>query len=361
MPGSSQQTQQQSSTTTSSPWSVQSPYLQQAFADAAGAMNQTNGVPTPTELTAGLTPQQLQLFQSAINYGTSNTSPQLEATLGGGAAGAGYSGATGALSELGAFDPSSTNNVNADIAGGNAYAAGQNIPAQVQAAMRDATQQAHDVTLPGLEANAAGTGNVNSSRTGVAEGIVQRGLAQQAGDLSAQLQAQAYNTGAGLTSQENQANNSALLSALNGEGSLGTSLFGGGLGALGQSINDQGSLFNLANEGAAGVQAGNQLQDTNAQQLYQQNTSAPFNGLDQFWNIVGSGNWGGTSSSTGTGQTTTTPSLYQTLGSLLGTGGSLLGGYGGPGGNSSGLLGALGQMQLGRLFMPSGSLSGGLT
>lgn len=336
-----QQNQQQQQTTTTNPWSAQSPYLQQGFADAANAMNQTNNVPLPTELTAGLTPQQLQIFQSAIGYGTGNQNPAMEAALGGQAAQSGLSGATGALSGLGGFNAGSTNNIGSDINAGNQYAAGQNIPAQVQAAMRDATQQAHDVTIPGMEQGAAGSGNINSSRTGVSEGIVQRGLAQQAGDLSAQLQANAYNTGAGLNSSEQQANNNANLSAMTGAGALGSSLFGGGLGALGQSINDQGSLYNLANEGASGIQAGNQLNDTNAQQLYSQNTQAPFNGLNQFWNIIGSGNWGGTSNSTGTSQTnqTQTPSIYSTLGSLLGAGGSLLG-SGGTGGGS-GLLGLM--------------------
>lgn len=346
MSGSSQQNQQQSQTTNNSPWAAQSPYLQQGFSDALAAMNKANGTATPTELTAGLTPEQRAIFSSMVGYGAGNTSPQTESALGAGAAGAGYQGATGALTSLGAFNPSSTNNINSDIAGGNAYASGLDIPGQVQAAMRDATQTAHDITLPGMESGAAGSGNINSSRTGLAEGVVQRGLAQQAGDLSAQLRNSAYNTGAGLTSNENQANNSASLQGMMGAGSLGSSLFGGGLGAMGQGISDQGALYNLMNGGAAGTQFGNQLQDTNAQQMYQQGVSAPFAGLNQFWNIVGGNNWGGTSTQTGNAQNTSTPSMYQTLGSLLGAGGAALGSRPGAGGaGGAGLLGLLGMFR----------------
>lgn len=320
-----QQNQQQSTSSVTNPWSAQSPYLQQGFADAANAMQQSNGAPLPTELTAGMTPQQLSIFQQMVGYGGSNQSPAQETALGGQAANSGLSGATGALAGLGGFNAGSTNNIGSDINAGNAYAAGQNIPAQVQAAMRDATQQAHDVTIPGMEQGAAGSGNINSSRTGVSEGIVQRGLAQQAGDLSAQLQANAYNTGAGLNSSEQQANNNANLSAMTGAGALGSSLFGGGLGAMGQGINDQGNLFNLAGTGAAGAQAGNQLNDTNAQQMYQLLSQAPFQGLNQFWNIVGGQNYGSSTQGTLNSQINQqqTPSIYSTLGSLLGLGSSL--------------------------------------
>jgi hypothetical protein len=49
--------------------------------------------------------------------------------------------------------------------------------------MQGATETARDVTMPGIEQNAAMTGNTNSTRTGIADGLVQRGLAEQSANL----------------------------------------------------------------------------------------------------------------------------------------------------------------------------------
>ena len=61
---------------------------------------------------------------------------------------------------------------------------------QVDAAMRDALRYANEQAIPAIQRQAAAHGNVNANTTGqggIAEGIVQRGLADQAGDISSQL------------------------------------------------------------------------------------------------------------------------------------------------------------------------------
>lgn len=317
-------TTNQQTSGTSSPWAPQQPYIQNAFSGAQGALNtaQSTGV-APTQFTAGLTPAQQQTYAAMVGTGLGSSAvPGQEASTGSTLANVGTNATTGALSSLGGFNAANTNNMNATIAGGNQYAAGENIPAQVQAAMLSANEEANNVTLPGIDSAAAGSGNTNSSRTGVADGIVQQGLSQQAGALSAQLQAGAYNTGAGLASSQNTANNQANLNAYGTLGSLGNSATGTGIGALGSSITDQGNLYNMAATGGAGQQAGNQATDTNQQQAYDFSQNSPFTALNNYLGLVG-GNYG--SSTTGTQSGTSTPSIYSLLAGLGGTAGSLLG------------------------------------
>jgi hypothetical protein len=59
------------------------------------------------------------------------------------------------------------------------YVAGQDIDGQVNDAMLNARRRHATSPCPGIEQNAAMTGNTNSSRTGIADGLVERGLAEQ--------------------------------------------------------------------------------------------------------------------------------------------------------------------------------------
>lgn len=303
------------STQQTSPWGPQATALTSAFSNAQNAYGKSSSAVAPTDFTAQMTPEQLATFRSMTGYGGNSAIPGSEAAAGSSLMDSGVSGATGALSRLGAFNPSATNNPGAIASGANTYADGLNIPGAVQAAMRDATQEARDVTLPGMESSAAGTGNINGSRTGIAEGLVQRGLAEKAGDLSATMRNDAYTTGAGLTAGALTNNNAQALEAASGAGALGSSMATGGAGLGSNSINDQGNLFTLANAGGAGIQQNNQLDLTNLLQRYQSQTNSPYDALNGLMGIIGSNNWG--SNSTGQSTTTSTPSAFQTIGGLM--------------------------------------------
>src|SRR5262249_20499416 len=138
MGSSNQQTQ---SATNTQPWSTQIPYLTQAFQGASSALGnaQRNGV-APTGFVAGMTPQQMALFGAMTGYGTNNPIPGQEAGLGTNLTDMGMGATSGALGGLSAFNPANFYNMGSAIAGGNAYAAGLDIPGQVAAAMRDATR-----------------------------------------------------------------------------------------------------------------------------------------------------------------------------------------------------------------------------
>jgi hypothetical protein len=276
-----------------------------------------------------MTPQQLANFNAMIGYGDSNGAiPGSEVAAGGRLLPAGVSGVTGAISNLSSFNPAATNNMGNTVAGANQYASGPNIPAQVQAAMQAANQEATDVTLPALNQNAALTGNINGSRISLGEGLVQRGLAQQAGNLAAQLGAGAYNTSAALTANQNQANNTALLDAMISSGNLGSGATSLGLGSNAASIGNQGQLFDIAGLGGSGLQQAKQLQDTNQNQMYQFGQETPFEALDNYMGLV-SGNYGGTTTGNFTQTTQMQPSMFSTIGSIMGMMCSLFGGGGG--------------------------------
>lgn len=336
MGSSTQQTQSQ---TVSQPWSVQEPYLENAFSGAQSAMGSANAnassslYGTPTQLTAGATPGGLQTYQSAIDYGLGGTQGTAATNAGTAALGQGGAATSGALSGLAGYNPAANLNTQGAINAGNAYAAGANIPAQVQAAMTGANQEASEVTLPGLQRSAAATGNANSSTLGNNVGLVQSNLAEQAAGLGSQLQAQYYNQGASNYMNMGESNNTNALNALSTEGSLGNSATNTGLSGLSSGVGNQENLYTMAAQGAAGQQAANQATDTNQSQMYSLGQQSPYTALDNYYNIIGSGQWGGTSDTNST--TTATPSLASTLGGLLGAGASLFGGNGILGQNSA--------------------------
>lgn len=313
--GSSQTQQQQSST----PWAPQSAALQTAFTDAGGALTQAQGAKAPTDFTAQFTPDQLVTFKSMFGYGSgSNPNQQATSNTGTALSTAGTNATEGALSGLGAYDPTKTNNTGSLVDAANQYVAGQNIPAQVRQAMQLGTETARDVTLPQIEQNAAINGNTNSSRTGIADGLVQRGLAENASNMTGALSSQAFANGLNLASNNANANNANTLGALTGAAGAGTSAANSGTNANTSAINDQGNLYTLAGEGGSGEQQANQAQLTNEQQQYQSQVSSPFDAINKYMGVVGANNWG----SNTTGTQTTTPSAWQVIGGLLGGAGS---------------------------------------
>jgi hypothetical protein len=303
--GSSQDTNKQE---TSTPLAAQMGYLSQGFQGASDAMAKAGNAPTPTGFTAQMTPEQLATFRQMVGY--NSAAPGMEASTGAGLASGGANAMSQAFNGLQNFKQ--TGNVDSTIADASRYADNPAISGMVGAAMRDATQTARDVTLPGIEQGAAATGNTNSSRTGIAQGLVERGLAQKAADVSANLRGQAYDTGLGLANNQNQFatnTNRGILSDLTAAGGAGAGL---GLGALSNSIGDQKNVFGTNVVGGAGLQAADQANLTNQNQAYQFGVNSPFAPLNNFWNIVGSKNWG--SNTTGNSTTQNNPGALQYAG-----------------------------------------------
>jgi hypothetical protein len=296
--------------TTSNPWAVQTPYLTDAFSKAQGQSNNAyNG-----DRVAQFSPEQLGIFQKMVGYGTGSNAAGESAMTGSALTGAGVGGATGALSRLGAFSPLGGTDSNIDAA--TKYANAAVTPEAVDAAMRDSRRQVSEQALPQIARQSANSGNVMSSRRGISEGIVERGLAEKGLDTSATMRQDAFKTGLGLAENGRQADTNSILDALKAQGVLGSGMASSGVDALGNSITQQGSLFNLANQGGAGGQASDQAQLDNSIGK----SDASWDNLAKYFGIVGSQNWGGTSS----GTTTKNPSIWETIGGLMSAGGSLM-------------------------------------
>lgn len=297
--------------------------LTTAFNDANGALGQAQGATAPTNFTAQFTPDQLSTFGSMLNFsnGTS-TAPQTAA--GNTNISSGTGATTGALTGLEGFNPSATNNTSSLINSANQFVQGQNIPAEVQQAMLPSEQAANQVTLPGITQNADATGNADSSRTGLAQGMVEQGLAENAQNLDGSLTSNAFSNGLNLAENQAQSNNNNTLAALTNQGQLGNTTTNTGDSLASNAINNQGALFNIGEAAGSGEQAANQANLTNQEQQFQAQTSDPFAALDNYFGIVGSQNFGTNT----TGTQTTTPSALSVIGGLLGGAGSLAGGLG---------------------------------
>lgn len=318
----SQTTQTTNTSETTAPWSAQQPYLLDAFKKAQSNYNMGAGSLYSGDQIAGMTPEQMNVFKSLYSYGMNNNNiPGISASVGTNLANTGSQGLSAAMERLLAFKPTGGPQDNVTTAG--LYADNPYISGQVDAAMRDASRYVNEQQLPALDRAAAMTGNVNSStvgRGGIAQGIIQRGLAEKAADVSANLRGSAYSQGLNLAEQGRQADTNSILDALKSTGSLGATSAGAGVDALGNSINQQGTLYSLAGEGAAGNQAANQASIDNAKAVSEYGADRLNSLLSQYFSTVGGANWG--SQSTGTGTTVTTkkedPSIANQIAGVLG-------------------------------------------
>ena len=244
----SKQTTSTSASSTKDPWAPQAAALTGAFNDANSAYAKSSTATAPTDFTAQFTPEQLATYHTMIAQGGDTTAATNAANAGTALTGAGTTATTGALSGLSNFNASNANNPDSLVAAANKYVGGQNIDAQVNDAMLNARQTARDVTMPGIEQGAALSGNTNSSRTGIADGLVERGLAEQGANLGASLRSTAFQNGLTLAQQQAAGNNTTNVGALTGAASAGTNAVNSGVNAGTQSIADNTAQAALASE-----------------------------------------------------------------------------------------------------------------
>jgi hypothetical protein len=231
----------------------------------------------------------------------------------------GANAATGALRRLGAFTPTGGTQSNIDAA--NSYADAAANPAAVDAAMRDARRQVSEQALPQVARSAALTGNSMSSKNAITQGIIERGLAEKGADVAATMRQDAFDKGLQLAEGGRQFDNSSILDALKSQGSLGASTAASGMAGADTSVDTLGKLFSLAQQGGAGEQAANQANLDNSIGK----SDSTWDNLMKYYGIVGGNNWGGTT--TGNGTTTSTPSIWQTVGGLMSAGGNIAGAF----------------------------------
>lgn len=326
------------------PWQVQAPYLSQAFQQAAGNLDSANANTYQGPQVAQFTPDQLSTFQKMIGYSGNTAGADTSTGVGINTATAGSNALMSALKGLNGYTPQG--GADSNIAAATAYANNPATDGMIDAAMRDARRSVSEGALPQLARSSATSGNTMSSRRAISEGIVERGLADQTADTSASIRGDQFNKGLALAEAGRQSDNSAMLDALKSSASAGNGAVGTGVGAIGSGISQQGGLFDLANAGGAGQQAATQAGIDNSKAMPEYANSQAAQNLQNFFKIIGGANWGGSTTGNTTGTSATngattnalsdvktgtsmqdqesTPSLWNTIGSALGLGSSLL-------------------------------------
>ena len=308
------------------PWTVQQPYLKKGFATAETALdNALKQGPYTGELYARMNDTQKQGLTMGTDWASEGGTDLQKMYMGNALnmANAGANGMTSVAQGLQNWSP--TGGVDQNITNAGKYAANPYLDGAIDAASRDVTRNLNESVLPGINRAAVTSGNVNSSRAGVAEGIALRGAQDRIGDIASTMRANAYNSGLSLSESGRVSDNNQRLSAMTNAGGMYNNVYQGGMNA-GQAA--QGQAMNNAN---AYVTAGNAYQqneqniDNEAYQKWDMNQNQPFDALQRYWNIVGSNNWGSKSHSE---STTTAKSGGGVGGAIQGAVGGFTSGWG---------------------------------
>ncbi len=307
----------------SQPWTVQQPYLTGAWADAQNILNdRTKSGPYSGNFVAtDKSGQQADAFNSAYNWAgqTGKSDANNMYNTGAGQLQTGTGAQNGAVAGLNNFlgQDQTANNINT----ANAYSNNPHLQDMVNAATYAANRDAAENTIPNMYASAAQSGNLNSDRTALAQGVVQRGLAENAQNIAAQYQYNQYQNGLTMAQQQAQQQ----LGAYSALGSLGSSVAGQGYAGTNQGFNAYGQASQMQQGAAYGTNMLDQSQIDNGLKKWYNAYQYPQNNLNDYYGIVGSNNWGNETQSSGTqqSQTTQTPSIGSMIGQGIGLFGSL--------------------------------------
>jgi hypothetical protein len=327
-----------------SPWSAAQPYISGEFQPAQDALHQALGMGTNGayngERVAGLNPYQTQGADQTAAYANGNgynTANQFYNT-GMGLTGAGSTYGSNAQSLLSQAQQDPTQSF---MNYGNQLANSDMATQMVNAANLDASRNLNETQLPSLAVQAAGNGNTDSTRTGVAQAILQRNASQQMAQTSANIRSQLFNTG--MQTAQSQYNTNAT-NALNANSQVGNAYALGNTALLnGQQAN--GNNFDQLNAAGGLYQTQQQNLDNAAKQQFTEQQQTPLNLIGQYMNVI-NGKWGGQPVNP-IGPNQTAASIQGALGAgMMGYGAaSKLGGYGDTSGGSTGY----------NFSMPSGS------
>lgn len=271
------------------PWAKQQPYILKGYQGAEDAYNKAMGMGSfDGDYTASANPFQTQGYNMVGDFAQNQGAQGAQTVLGAGNANIGAATAFGGNAQdvfnRAGQDPTQQIMANAGQFGQNPYLDGQ-----IDAVGRDISRNLNENQMTGLDLAATGGGNMNSSRTGVAQGIMQRGAADRLGDISAQMRGDAFGQGLGMAQAQYNTGmgqqlgaNTQLLQA----GQFGADQIGNGIN-LGYGAGD------VMSRAGAGLQGLEQAQiDGQRQQFNDQKN----NGLDltgRYMGLVSGGVQGG--------------------------------------------------------------------
>lgn len=296
-----------SETTETGPSKFQLPFLQGAFGAAQDTFNSQSGTPFyQGDLHAGMSEDArksldaLKSYASGTGLSTAGTLSSIGQNL------AGYAGKAGSTLDQ-YLAEASADPTQATIDAAGKYAANPQLDAMIDANSRDVVRNLNEQTLPSLNRAASGTGNINSSRAGVAEGIARRGAEDRIADISATLRGQAYDRGLSLA----QSDRASKLDALGTAASAYSGLAGQGIGALQAGANTGYGAYDAIRDADAAEQADRQGEADEGYAKWQGQDQRAWDLLNRYYSIIGANQWGQSGTSTGT-------STQKTSGNIMG-------------------------------------------
>lgn len=331
----------QSATSTSAPsWGPQVGALTQAFQGAQNAYAKQLGMGDYTgDYIAAPNATQYGAIDQATNFAQGNAANvgnnQINQGLG---LLSNYGTGTNAANALYNFGSASQTQNTLNTA--NQFANNPMLQQMTDAATFAGNRNAAENDIPNIYRGAAASGNLNSDRAALAQGVVQRGLGENAQNIYANLAGNAWNQGLGAAQTQNQQQ----LGALSNAGSLGASLGGAGSGMMSQGINDQANLSNLYSGAGSALNSLNQSFLDNSLAKYRGSIDNTWDPVNRLYGIAGANNWGSTTNSTSNSTSInpvanqpSSPGALSYLGAGLGMAGSLAGlSLGGPAGAAAG-------------------------
>lgn len=320
--------QQTNTTTTSAPGGPQAGALTNIFGGAQQAYNQNMAQgPYSGDYFAGSNPFLSGAYNQAGGFASGMGSGVPGAQIGYGQPlmNTGYGASQGALGGL--MNYGQTDQTQNNINTANAYAQNPYIDQAVQAATYGANRNAAENDIPNIYRSAASSGNINSDRAALSQGLVERGLAENAQNIGASMRNNAWNNGLNTALQQGQMG----LGALSSAGSLGAGLGQAGSGMMSQGLTDQQNLSKIYEAAGSGVRDIAQNDLNNQQAKYQGNQNYMWDALNKYYGIAGQNNWWGTQNQNSTQmgfspvQNQQSPGALSYIGAGLGMAGSLAG------------------------------------
>lgn len=319
----------QNQTTTNAPGGPQAGALNTIYGGLADAYAKSNAMgPYSGDFFSGSNPYLNGAYDYAGNFAQGNAANvgNNQINTGQGLLSQGYGAAGNAMNGL--YNFGSTNQTQNNINTANAYAQNPYIDQAVNAATYNANRNAAESDIPNLYRSAAAGNNLNSNRTALAQGVVERGLRENSQNLGAQMRQSAFNTGLGTALTQNQQG----LGALSNAGNLGANMGNAGSGMMSQGINDAANLSKLYESAGLGVQGQGDRSLANEQAKYNSNYQFPWQNLQNYYGIAGQGNWWGSQNTNSTGMSIspvanqrTSPGALSVLGAGMGVLGSAAG------------------------------------
>lgn len=185
----------QTTKTDMGPWGPQQEFLTDAFGAAQDQFRaKANSPYFEGPLHARLDPLTARALGLTADFATgaganlaNRTGSAADALLG---TGDDFLGALDRFSGAAGMDPTEAN-----LTAAAAYANNPFVNGMIDAASRDVVRNLTEEQLPDIDRAAVATGNVNSSRAGVAEGIARRGAEDRIADIGASIRGSAFDRG----------------------------------------------------------------------------------------------------------------------------------------------------------------------